>query len=494
VSKTTQDSPRAGSKGAKGKTKAASAAKAASRQGGDAPSTSLFVKRRPVVESDGEAIRRPSISYWEDAWMRLRKNKVAIASAVYIAVLVLLAVVIPEVIPYAYDEQELWNKHAVPTLGDEALVVDLDAPPPELTVDAREEEGDVPASDAFGTEPPPSPTNVRIVGDPLTTGVTLAWDAVPGVEGYRVYRSISDDTLGVPVDDVMPEHVSYRDTSSLSKGDTYFYFVTAFNAFGDSADPEHVEVEPKLALPLDAALRLDPNAKPGQKILTKPHYLGTDYLGRDLLARVMMGARISLFIGIVAPLIYILIGIIYGSISGYVGGFVDNVMMRFADLVSTIPDLLVVILLQVALGSGVFTLIVALCAVAWARSAAQIRGEVLRLREMEFVHAANVLGTPFRKTVARHLLPNVMGTVLVLGTLAVPGAIFSEAFLSFIGLGIHPPMASWGVVTKEGARAFVTYPHELLVPSVLICLTMLAFNLLGDGLRDALDPKLRGAR
>ena len=169
--------------------------------------------------------------------------------------------------------------------------------------------------------------------------------------------------------------------------------------------------------------------------------------------------------------------------------FEMTILTPVPGVVSTVPELLVVILLQVVMGSGVITLIIAMVAIAWARSAGQIRGEVLRLREMEFVHASKVLGTSFRKIVMRHLLPNVMGTVLVLLTLAVPAAIFTEAFLSFIGLGVQPPMASWGVVTKEGARVFLTYPHELLIPSLLICATMLAFNLLGDGLRDALDPK-----
>ncbi|TWW10830.1 Oligopeptide transport ATP-binding protein [Planctomyces bekefii] len=176
------------------------------------------------------------------------------------------------------------------------------------------------------------------------------------------------------------------------------------------------------------------------------------------------------------------------------GGLVDEVMMRMADVVATVPELLLVILLQVVMGSGLATLVIALVAGSWSRSARQIRGEVLRLKELEFVHAAKVLGTGTGSIILRHLLPNVMGTVLVLLTVGVPYAIFSEAFLSFIGLGIEPPMASWGVVAKEGARVFQTYPHELLIPSLFICLTMLAFNLFGDGLRDALDPKLRGTR
>ncbi len=471
---------------------------AAKARGLSAPSPNLFVKKVKGPDHVDDIVRRPSISYWQDARMRLKKNKVAVASAVYIVALGLTALVVPEIIPYTYDEQEIWNKHSLPTLGDEALVIDGEAaihqPVYSKSAEELNETPDPSADGSAAVEPPMTPENVHLVGEALTTGVVLQWDAVPGTEGYRIYRSITADTLGVPVDDLTPDRLSYLDNQSLAKGQQLYYFVTAFNAFGESADPKAVIVTPKLALPLDIALTLDPSATIGSHVLTNPHYLGTDYMGRDMLARVLAGARISLFIGISAPLLYIFIGIIYGCISGYFGGFVDNAMMRVADVVSTVPELLVVILLQVVLGSGVTTLVIAIVVISWARSANQIRGEVLRLREQEFVHAAKVLGTGFRKIVTRHLLPNVMGTVLVLLTLSVPSAIFTEAFLSFIGLGVQPPMASWGVVTKEGARVFLTYPHELLVPALLICGTMLAFNLLGDGLRDALDPKLRGAK
>lgn len=465
------------------------------------PAASLFVKRRDSKGADAEMLRRPSISYWQDARMRLAKNKTAIGSGIFILCLAVAAVVVPELLPYTYDEQEVWNKHALPSLGEEALVVDEAtiaytpieaAPAPEAGEDPNASA--IPDTTAISTDPPPAPANVRLMKEALTTGVQLQWDAVAGVEGYRIFRSISDDTLGVPIEDVGPDRLSALDAASLSAGVTYYYFVTAFNAFGDSPDAKPMAVTPKLALPLEVARTIDPDAINGSRILTRPHYLGTDHLGRDMLARVMMGSRISLAIGFGAPLLYVLFGIIYGSIAGYFGGLVDDVMMRITDVVSTVPELLVVITLQVVLGSGMTTLIVAICSVSWARSARQIRGEVLRLRETEFVQAAKVLGTSFPKIVGRHLLPNVMGTVLVFLTLAVPQAIFTEAFLSFIGLGIQPPMASWGTVTKEGARVFLTYPHELIIPSALICVTMLAFNLLGDGLRDALDPKLRGAK
>lgn len=449
----------------------------------------LFV---PLVKTDGEdvVLSRPSISYWQDAWMRLKSNKVAIVSAAYIVTLSLAAIIVPFVIDYSHDYQEIWNKHAVPSLGEHVYVDDGS-----LAFEAKHVDLDaLNLNSETSLDAPQSPKNVRLIGEARTTGVQLEWDPVARVDGYRIYRSISKDTLGVPLEDIFPEQVNFLDTTSLAKGVTYYYFVTSYNAFGDSPDPEMLEVNPRFSISLETARTIEPNAQPGDVIKTKAHYLGTDYLGRDMLARVMMGARVSLFIGFIAPIIYILFGILYGSISGYFGGLIDDIMMRITDIVSTVPELLVIIILQVVLGNGVTTLIIALVAVSWARSARQIRGEVLRLREMEFVHSAKVLGTSFPKIVVRHLVPNVMGTVLVLLTLAVPSAIFTEAFLSFIGLGIEPPMTSWGIVTKEGAAVFLTYPHELVIPSVMICLTMLAFNLLGDGLRDALDPKLRGTR
>ncbi|MDA9951732.1 ABC transporter permease subunit [Oligoflexaceae bacterium] len=453
------------------------------------PAQDLFVQVDNLQEGEANTIQRPSVSYWQDAWMRIRKNKLALWSGVLILFLAILSVALPYILPYNHTEQEVWNLHLPPSLGREAIVVGdvLDWYEPVKSEESVSEE-------VSSEGPPATPVNLKIMGEPLSTAVALQWDAVEGAEGYRIYRSIEDDTLGVPLADVEFNDLSYLDSSALDPGELYFYRVISFNFFEDSKPSEILEVRPKLALLLADAQRIVPDAEVGETIKTKPHYLGTDHLGRDLLARTLAGAQISLFIGFVAPLIYMFIGVIYGAISGFIGGFVDDVMMRVADIVSTIPELLAVIMLQVFLGSGMWTLIIAMVMVAWARSARQIRGEVLKLREMEFVYASQVLGTPFRKIISRHLLPNVSGTILVLFTLAIPQAIFTEAFLSFIGLGIAPPDASWGTITKDGAKVFLTYPHELVIPASMICVTMFAFNMLGDGLRDALDPKLRGAK
>jgi len=221
------------------------------------------------------------------------------------------------------------------------------------------------------------------------------------------------------------------------------------------------------------------------------NWFGTDNLGRDLATRVCYGARISLSIGIVASLINLGIGVLYGGIAGYFGGRIDSVMMRIVDVLYGIPLLLYVILLMVVLKPGLLNVFIALGLVYWLRMARIVRAQVLGLKELEYVLAARVLGaTPWR-LIFGHLLPNSLGPIIVTLTLSIPEAIFIEAFLSFIGLGVSAPMASWGVLASEGVVTLRSYPFQLLWPAVAISLTMLGFNFLGDGLRDALDPRMR---
>ena len=218
---------------------------------------------------------------------------------------------------------------------------------------------------------------------------------------------------------------------------------------------------------------------------------GTDNLGRDLATRVCYGARISLSIGVVASLINLGIGVIYGGISGYFGGRIDSLMMRIVDILYGIPLLLYVILLMVVLKPGLMNVFIALGLVYWLRMARIVRAQVLGLKELEFVLAARVLGASPLRLIFGHLLPNSLGPIIVTLTLSIPEAIFIEAFLSFIGLGVSAPMASWGVLASEGVVTLRSYPFQLLWPAVAISLTMLGFNFLGDGLRDALDPRMR---
>lgn len=221
------------------------------------------------------------------------------------------------------------------------------------------------------------------------------------------------------------------------------------------------------------------------------HWFGTDNLGRDMFARTWEGAKISLFIGLTAAFIDLIIGVIWGSVSGYIGGRVDEILMRIADILSALPYLLVVILLMVVLPQGLWTLIIAMTITGWINMARIVRGEVMRLKTEEYVLAAKSLGASTVRIIAKHLIPNMLGPILVTLTLTVPTAIFTEAFLSFLGLGVPAPLASWGTMTSDGLQALRYYPYQLFFPAFFISLTMLAFNVVGDGLRDALDPKDR---
>lgn len=227
------------------------------------------------------------------------------------------------------------------------------------------------------------------------------------------------------------------------------------------------------------------------KPMSSDHWFGTDNLGRDLFARTWYGARISLFIGLMAAFIDLVIGVIWGSISGYIGGKVDEYMMRIADILTGLPYLLVVVLLMVVMPKGLWTLIFAMTITGWINMARIVRGQVMRLKTEEYVMAARSLGASTVRIVWKHLIPNTLGPILVTLTLTVPTAIFTEAFLSFLGLGVPAPQASWGTMTSDALDALRYYPYQLFFPAFFICITMLAFNIIGDGLRDALDPKDR---
>jgi dipeptide transport system permease protein len=222
------------------------------------------------------------------------------------------------------------------------------------------------------------------------------------------------------------------------------------------------------------------------------HWFGTDNLGRDVFTRLWHGARVSLFVGVAAALIDFFIGIIYGGVAGYKGGRTDSVMMRIIEVLYGLPHLLVVILLLVVMGPSLFTIIVALTITGWIGMARIVRGQVMQLRNHEYVLASKTLGASTGRIIRKNLLPNTMGPIIVQITLTVPSAIFAEAFLSFLGLGIQAPNASWGSMANDGLSAILSGDWWLLFfPALFISLTMFAFNVLGDGLRDAFDPKLR---
>lgn len=221
------------------------------------------------------------------------------------------------------------------------------------------------------------------------------------------------------------------------------------------------------------------------------HFFGTDSLGRDVFVRCWVGARVSLFIAFVAAMVNLLIGVVYGGISGYFGGRVDMVMMRVVEIFYSVPDLLWVILLMVVMGPGLHTIIIAISITGWGSMARVVRGQILSLKQSEYVLASRTLGAGAGRIISKHLIPNTLGPIIIELTFSIPGAIFTEAMLSYLGLGVPVPLASWGTLANEGARVLQLFPYQLLFPALLISLTMLGFNLLGDGLRDALDPKLR---
>ena len=239
-------------------------------------------------------------------------------------------------------------------------------------------------------------------------------------------------------------------------------------------------------------------------ILVKPgeggFLLGTDSLGRDVLSRTIYGARMSMAVGIITALISMFIGTIYGSVSGWVGGRVDAVMMRFVDILISIPSLVLLILVKVVFDSVNFFenpelkaltgMLLALSIVGWVTLARVVRGQVLQVKSLTFIEASRALGVPGVWILVRHVFPNILGPIIVLLTFQIPSNILIESFLSFIGLGLQPPYSSWGVLAADGWRSMKHFPHLILFPSIVLGLTMLAFNLFGDGLRDALDPKV----
>jgi len=222
---------------------------------------------------------------------------------------------------------------------------------------------------------------------------------------------------------------------------------------------------------------------------TAAHLLGNDQLGRDVLSRLVHGARVSLSVAIFAQSIILVVGLTVGGVAGYVGGRVDNWLMRFTDVFYAFPDLLFVIIITTALGASLTNIFLAIGLVNWTDLARLVRGQMLTLRERDFVSAARSLGASSPRILVNHLLPNAAGPVIVRLTYGIPQAIFTEAVLSFIGLGVRPPQASWGTMVQQGNQAIFSAPHLVLFPAIAIALTMLAFNFLGDGLRDALDPQ-----
>ena len=437
------------------------------------------------TEREVHTLSRPSLSYWQDAWLRLKANRRALVSLFLVIGLLLFTLVGPWLWKVNPASQDLDQVSQPPGVDRSALIVD-------------------PYTPWLGGAT--AGTGLRLAEPATTQSVRLAWDALPSARGHRVYRNLfpvgPELAYGIPRAEFFDNStLTFEDRLDIKPG-TYYYTIVALNADGSlsretSALTVDVQRVTTVAEARERGLVANEAALvPGDRVELALHPLGTDYLGRDMLARLMAGARVSLFIGIGAPLCFVLFGVFFGSVAGFIGGKTDQVMMRFADFVVALPFLLFMILFKIAFGigpgeSGVMPMLVALVLLMWPATARLVRGQILQIREQGYISASQLLGAKTHYLILRHMLPNTLGVVLVTLTFAIPSAIFTEAFLSFIGMGVAPPTPSWGSMSNEGIKTMLTTPHELIFPAALISTTVLAFNLLGDGLRDALDARMR---
>ncbi len=311
----------------------------------------------------------------------------------------------------------------------------------------------------------------------------------PGKRGLFVLKS---DDAGV-----VPEGTATEAGDVYMNGDLRITFAEASNDKVDltSIFPESEAMEFVRAYDGDKDEKLSAAEFPGLP-LPETHWFGTDQLGRDLLTRCIMGARVSLAVGFIATFVSFLIGVLWGATAGFLGGKTDNLMMRFVDVMYGLPFMFLVILLMVIFQDipskhKLYLLFMALGAVQWLTMSRIVRGQVISLKEREFVEAARAIGVSKRTIITKHLIPNALGPIIVYSTLTVPAVMLEEAFLSFLGLGVQAPFASWGSLAAEGAKGFEFYPLMIIFPGGLLAVTLLSLNFLGDGLRDALDPQVR---
>lgn len=387
----------------------------------------VFVEKK---DEDIETIR-PSLTYWQDAWRRFKQNKSSMLGMVIIVLIILFGFLGPKFRSFSYSDQVNKYKNLPPRL------------------------------------------------------------ALYKIEDNYFYVSKDYNMFLVEADGTLIDRLNLDPLNKDPINKVYTY---------DFGEEEVILDFSYNLLPTKQGYDYDFTIEYNRQIVEQPiatkwnkvYIFGTDSLGRDLLTRIMYGAQISLLVAFIATIVNLFIGVVYGSISGYEGGRVDNIMMRIVDIINSIPLVLYVILLMVWFrDGGLWNIIIALSSVYWVSMARLVRGQMLSLKEQEFVLAARVMGVPKMKIIFRHLIPNAMGPIIVSIAMMIPSAVFTESFLSFIGLGVSAPMASWGTLANNALSGLATYPYQLFFPALSIAFTMLAFNFIGDGLRDALDPRLR---
>jgi oligopeptide transport system permease protein len=449
--------------------------------------------KRVTVSSDVQQLTRPSLSFWQDAWARLKKNKRAMASLCIVVALILFTLIGPLLWRVDPAVQDLDQISQFITFNKKAIVTASQTVWEGVTLDNFPAEPDEEPDELLAT------AKIEVVDSPTTQRIRLKWAPVEGAAGYVIYRNEKapdPDDLGIPVGETDAGNiVGYEDRLKL-EARTYHYSIVATDGLDEADTHATIGVKAVQGIILEEAQRRGLGGSVGETVTLKAHPLGTDYLGRDMLSRLMFGARISMFVGIIAPIIFVIFGTIYGGFAGFLGGVFDRYLMAFSDFVVALPFLLFMILFKISFGigpgeSGVVPMLIALVMLSWPGTSRLVRGQVMQQRGEGYIQAAQLLGAKSRYLIMRHMIPNTMGVILVSLTFAVPTCIFTEAFLSFIGMGVAPPTPSWGSMCNEGIKTMLSHPHELIFPAIMISITVLAFNLLGDGLRDALDPRMR---
>lgn len=418
-------------------------------------------------------------SLWADAWKRLLKNKAALAGAVIVALMGITAI-----------SFELISAHVTRFRFDEQHLSAQPKPPGARSVPETHFRLDAGMKQHFATID--ADGNGRIERDEFAAAMRMGeFNTLDQDEsGYlsaaeldeapiNLIRDDAGETLRIFDEDgdgkLSPEEAQGAEITDVMPRSEARFFIRKFDRDEDDA--------------LSAA------EFPGMP-LPETHYFGTDELGRDMLTRVVMGARVSLLVGFIATIVSFIIGVVWGATAGFLGGKVDNAMMRFVDVMYGLPFMFLVILLMVIFqdmpaDQKLYLLFMALGAVQWLTMSRIVRGQVISLKGREFVEAARAIGVSKRKIIFRHLIPNALGPIIVYVTLTVPAVMLEEAFLSFLGLGVQAPYASWGSLAAEGAKAFREYPWLIVFPGSALAITLLSLNFFGDGLRDALDPQVR---